>query len=159
MAKSLPVTPILVADFTTLLLALGGSDTLPEGSLEACAALKRLEKAVKLAALAVLPKANAAFDGIQVTLESGATIKKHTKAGTWVFPDFIQSREHELNVLKETSKADGSARKDVAVLDPTKDRSFSVSAPLNVHPDDKKELLSAAQILGKPAAGAPAPIT
>lgn len=158
MAVHLPVTPILVDDFATLLKTLGGGNTAMADHLEAVASLKRLENAVKKATTELLPYANAAFSKAEgtVTLESGAQVKKYTKPKKWIFPEHIQQRENELKVMKDQAKDDGSAQQEE--VDPAaQDRNFSVSAPLLITSDDMVELVDAAETLSKSAPIAPPP--
>jgi hypothetical protein len=159
MPAHMPVTPILVEDFAVLLRTLGGGNKVAHDHLEAMASLKRLENAVKKASTELTPYANAEFKGREGTipLEGGASIKKYTKPGKWIFPDNIQQREHELNVLKDEAKASGTARQEEADIDPAKDRTFSVSAPVRVTQEDMPELLDAAKTLSKPKAGSTPP--
>jgi hypothetical protein len=156
--SKLPITPILMKDFSALLAVLGGSKT-PNGSLEALASLKRIEKAMKAAAITVLPKANEVFerDSQSINLESGATINGYTKPGKWKFSDHVQALEHELEVLKSDEKTSGAARCTPAEIDKNKDKLFSISAPFSVNALDMKDLIDASKTLLQSTSGITAP--
>jgi len=154
---ALPMTPVLVRDFAVLLASLGVSETLPDGWLEGMASLKRLENAIDIAKAGLIPHANEVFKtGV---LESGATLKNYKKSGKWKFSALTEQRQHELKVLMDLEKANGTAKNTPAPCDPTKDRLFSVSAPVTFSEADREELLDASQTLLQPIPDATASLT
>lgn len=159
MAQHLPITPVLIEDFALMLRTLGGGNQVGHDHLEVMASLKRLEKAVKKAASELLPYANAEFEkvGGEMTLESGAVVKQYTKPGKWVFPAHIQERDDELTALKNAAKKDGSARQEEVEIDPAKDRTFSISAAVNINKVDMLDLIDASETLLKRAPDPAAP--
>lgn len=136
---------VLQQDITVLLEVLG-TGNVPQ-VFYALASLKRLERVIKAATIALLPRSNKEFAGAAFKQNDGSSIKPFSKGMIWTFPDDIKLKEEELKELKKISKQQGIATSVAAKFNPDEDKSFSVTAPFEVANLNKKELLQFARIL------------